>query len=99
MKSNSRLSARFTLAASAAVNGLVKVPLSEETRAAFISFVYNAGAGNFALSTMLKKVNAGDIAGGCRQLTRWVYAGGKKLPGLVLRREAERDLCLSGIKT
>lgn len=82
-----------------AVDRLVKVKISDKTRAAFIDFVYNAGSGNFARSTMLKKVNAGDIAGACNQFPRWVYdQKGQKLRGLIRRREAEKKLCLEGLK-
>jgi hypothetical protein len=31
--------------------------------------------------------------GACAELSRWTYAGGKQLPGLVRRRAAERQLC------
>jgi len=68
------------------------------TRAAFGSFVYNVGAGAFNRSTLLRKAKAGDWAGACNELTRWVYAGGRQLPGLVARRQAERELCLSGLQ-
>jgi len=68
------------------------------TRAAFGSFVYNVGAGAFNGSTLLRKARAGDWVGACNELTRWVYAGGRQLPGLVARRQAERELCLSGLQ-
>lgn len=80
-----------------AVLKLVKVPLTDERRAALISFVYNAGEGNFARSSMLRKLNAGDTRGACAELSKWVYAGGKKLQGLVRRRAAERELCERGL--
>lgn len=64
-------------------------------RAAFTSFVYNVGEGKFTHSTMLRRLKAGDVVGACNELPRWVYAGGKKLPGLVKRRKAERQLCLT----
>ena len=67
-------------------------------RAAFGSFVYNVGAGAFNRSTLLRKAMAGDWVGACNELTRWVYAGGRQLPGLVARRQAERELCLSGLQ-
>jgi len=67
------------------------------TRAAFGSFVYNVGAGAFNRSTLLRKARAGDWVGACNELNRWVYAGGRQLPGLVARRQAERELCLSGL--
>ncbi|WP_405045477.1 glycoside hydrolase family protein [Pseudomonas aeruginosa] len=50
-----------------------------------------------ARSTLLRKLNAGDVRGACAELSRWVYAGGKKLGGLVRRRAAERELCEIGL--
>jgi lysozyme len=76
----------------------VKIRVAEETRAALISFIYNAGSGSFKKSTLLKKLNAGDIKGACNELPKWVYAGGKRIQGLVNRRKAEQELCLKGIK-
>lgn len=78
----------------ATVDRLVKVPMPETRRAALASFVYNAGAGNFASSTLLRKLNAGDPIGACNELAKWVYSKGQILPGLVKRREQERALCL-----
>lgn len=79
------------------VDRLVKVELPAERRAAFTSFVYNVGSAKFASSTMLRKLNAGDTAGSCAELSRWVNAGGKPLPGLVKRRAEERRLCEIGL--
>ncbi|HHG5564729.1 TPA: glycoside hydrolase family protein [Pseudomonas aeruginosa] len=45
----------------------------------------------------MRKLNAGDVRGACAELSRWVYAGGKKLGGLVRRRAAERELCEIGL--
>lgn len=81
-----------------AVKRLVRVPLPPAREAAMTSFVYNAGATNFAKSTMLRKLNSGDTIGACNELRRWVYAKGKKLNGLVRRREAERELCLRDLE-
>lgn len=72
----------------------VKVKLKNHERAALISWIYNVGEGNFYTSTLLKKLNAGDVTGACNQLPKWVYADGKKLKGLVNRRADERALCL-----
>lgn len=74
----------------------ITVPVNDEIKAALLSFVYNVGIGAFESSTLLKKLNAGDYAGACNELPRWVYAKGRKLPGLVTRREDERALCLEG---
>ncbi|WP_230384451.1 lysozyme [Pseudomonas putida] len=75
----------------------VKVPMTVERRAALVSFVYNVGGTNFGSSTLLKKLNAGDPAGACAEMSRWVYAGGVKLNGLVTRRAEERALCEIGL--
>lgn len=61
--------------------------------AAAISFAFNVGVPTFCQSTMARLLLQGDIQGACAQLPRWVYAGGKPLPGLVKRRQAERDIC------
>lgn len=76
------------------VDKLVKTPLKETQRAALASFIYNVGEGAFARSTLLKKLNRGDVAGACKELDRWVYAGGRKWKGLMTRREVEKWLCL-----
>lgn len=77
-----------------ALNSHVKVEISEHTAVALISFIYNVGEGNFKNSTLLKKLNSGDIVGACNELPKWSYSKGKKLNGLAKRRLKERDLCL-----
>lgn len=74
----------------------VKVPLSQGQFDALVSFVFNLGRGNFRTSALLRKLNAGDYAGAANELPRWVHAGGLRLPGLVRRREAERNLFMGG---
>ncbi|WP_151805364.1 lysozyme [Acinetobacter junii] len=76
------------------VNKLVEVPLSQNQFDALVSLVYNIGSGNFASSTLLKKLNAKDYAGAADQFLRWNKGGGKVMKGLVRRREAERALFL-----
>ncbi len=84
------------LKADAEIKSCVNVPLNDNQRAAFASFTFNAGGGNFCGSTMARKLNAGDYTGACNELPRWVHAGGKVLPGLVKRRAAEQAVCLGG---
>ncbi len=60
--------------------------------AALIDFTFNLGAGRLAQSTLRQRVNSGDWEAVAHELRRWVYAGGRVLPGLVARREAEIDL-------
>lgn len=70
--------------------------LPDDMQAALTSFVFNVGQGAYCKSTLARKANQGDLVGACNELPRWVYAKGKKLPGLVTRREAERSVCLRG---
>ena len=76
------------------VDALILIPVKPNVLAALTSWAYNVGMTNVKSSTLLKKLNAGDIAGACRELPRWVYAKGKKLNGLVKRRQEEMELCL-----
>ncbi|WP_277850053.1 lysozyme [Moellerella wisconsensis] len=79
------------------IDPLIKVDISDETRAALYSFTYNFGVGAFSRSTLLKKLNAGDIDGACNELNRWIYAGGKQWKGLITRREIEKAVCLGSL--
>lgn len=80
-----------------AVDRLFTYPMADKTKASVISLTYNIGEGALAKSTLRRKMNAGDVRGACEEMRRWVYAGGRKLRGLVNRREAERKLCLEGL--
>lgn len=73
----------------------VQVPLNQNQFDALASFIFNVGAGAFSRSTLLKKLNRGDYLDAAEEFSRWVYAGKVKLPGLVRRRQAEKDLFLS----
>lgn len=79
----------------AAVDKAVKVSLNPNQRGALVSFTYNLGEGNLNKSTLLKKVNAGDLLGASKEFAKWRKAGGKVLAGLTRRREAERQLFLA----
>ena len=80
------------LEADKAIDELVEVPLSENQRAALLSFIFNVGRNAFRGSTMLKLLNRGDYVAASSQFPRWNKAGGVVLPGLVKRRSAERKL-------
>jgi len=60
--------------------------------AALIDFAFNLGAGNLKVSTLRKRVNAGDWGDVPTQLRKWNKAGGRVLRGLTIRREAEAQL-------
>lgn len=62
--------------------------------AAITDFTFNLGAGRLQVSTLRRRINQRDWIAAGQELRRWVYGGGKVLPGLVARREAEVDLLM-----
>ena len=76
----------------------ITAPISPETLAAFGSFTYNVGEAGACRSTAIRLYNAGDGVGACNALMAWNRAGGKVVPGLTNRRNAERKVCLAGLK-
>ena len=84
---------------SAEVDRCLTADVPAESYVAFLSLAYNIGTPAFCKSTLTRKANAGDLRGACNELPRWNKAGGIPWPGLTNRRAAERELCLSGIKT
>ena len=77
-----------------AVNDAVNIPLNQNQFDALVSLTYNIGAAAFSKSTLVKKLNAGDIRGAADQFDVWVNAGGKRMQGLVNRRSKEKLLFL-----
>ena len=81
------------IAASAAcVNRVVTVALTQSQFDALVDFVFNAGPGNFEGSTLLRDLNAGNVAAAADQFDAWVYSKGVKMAGLLRRRMAESAL-------
>ena len=74
------------------VNRLVKVRLWQWQYDALTSFDFNVGARQFERSTLLRRVNAARHEDVPAELSKWIYAGQKRLRGLELRREAEARL-------
>jgi lysozyme len=68
---------------------LIKYP---ERLGAIADFVYNLGAGRLQTSTLRRRINQQDWLEVKKELMRWVRGGGRILPGLVLRRQAEARL-------
>ena len=60
--------------------------------AAITPFVFNLGAARYRASTLRKRVDAEDWAGACEEILKWNRGGGRVLPGLVKRRQAEAEL-------
>ena len=68
---------------------LISVPLTVGQFDALVSFTFNLGAGALQRSTLRRKVNLGEHESVPAELMKWVWAAGKRLPGLVRRRQAE----------
>jgi lysozyme len=64
----------------------------ESRLAAIVDFTFNLGAGRLQTSTLRRRVNQRDWGAVSHELRRWVYGGGRVLPGLMTRREAECSL-------
>lgn len=85
------------------VEKLLKVPVSDDQFAAMVSLAFNIGLTNFASSTLLKRVNAGDLAGASNWFGPWNKVRNPETRqleisiGLVKRREAERQLFLGRV--
>jgi len=78
------------------VERYVQVDINQQQFDALVSFAYNLGLGALKSSTLLKRVNANPCDSDIdNQFKRWVKAGGKKLSGLVKRRNEEAELYFS----
>jgi lysozyme len=75
-----------------AANKAVRVPLYQWQWDSIFSLSFNIGTGNFAKSTLLRKVNLQEHKQVPAQFLRWKYAGGQVMRGLVWRREVEAGL-------
>lgn len=80
------------LTAESAVRAQITAPLTQGQFDALVSFTFNLGARRLQDSTLRRLLNGGDYAGAQEEFGRWIHAGGRKLPGLVARREAEAAL-------
>ncbi|HCB1867269.1 TPA: lysozyme [Citrobacter freundii] len=67
----------------------ISVPLTDGQFDALVSFTFNLGAGELQRSTLRRKVNRGEHESVPAELMKWVWAAGKRLPGLVRRRRSE----------
>jgi GH24 family phage-related lysozyme (muramidase) len=86
--------------AESAINRYVTVSLTQDQFDALVSFTFNLGTGALASSTLLKLLNAGNYQGAANEFPRWCKAvvNGRPVvnPGLLKRRNAERDMFLTG---
>lgn len=73
----------------------VLVTEPESRLAAIVDFTFNLGAGRLQASTLRRRINQRDWQQAGLELRRWIYGGGKALPGLTERRKQEMQLLLS----
>jgi lysozyme len=71
--------------------------LPDKVYVAYLSGVYNYGVGAFCKSSIARLANAGNLRASCGAIMAYVFAGKKVVPGLVKRREKERQMCLDGL--
>ena len=72
--------------------------LTDKRDAAYTSLAYNVGVYGAGRSTATRRLNAGNIPGGCNALMWWNKAGGRVIRGLVLRRNDEYQYCMDGLR-
>ncbi|MCT4654224.1 MAG: lysozyme [Cohaesibacter sp.] len=72
--------------------------LTAKRDAAYTSLAFNCGIRGIGRSTAVRRLNAGNIKGGCKALTWWNKAGGRVIRGLVKRRAREYQLCMAGLR-
>lgn len=89
------------------LNQVLEVPVNQNQFNALASLIFNIGPGCKGMrsglvqlkdgrpSTLLASLNRGAYEEAANQFSAWIYAGGKVLKGLILRRERERELFLS----
>ncbi|HFZ1395695.1 TPA: lysozyme, partial [Klebsiella pneumoniae] len=78
-----------------AVSKMLKVTVTQNQYDALVSLAYNIGTRALSTSTLMKKLNAGDVKGAADEFLRWNRSGGKVMAGLTNRRKAEREVFLS----
>ena len=80
-----------------AVSRLIDVLLTQNQFDALVSFTFNLGAACLQRSTLRQVLNRGEYEAAPAQMQRFVWGGGRKLPGLIRRRAAEGALFNKGI--
>lgn len=76
----------------------IKVDLPDKVKASLISGAYNAGTSAMCKSSILAKMNVGDIRAGCEAFRTWyIRASGRVVKGLINRRAGEARLCHEGL--
>lgn len=76
------------------ISKCIHVPLTQYEVEAYTSLSFNIGVGAFCKSTLVKKLNAYDYDGACKEILKWDKFKGKALKGLTARRQQEYYTCI-----
>ncbi|HHW4679763.1 MAG TPA: lysozyme [Xylella sp.] len=95
-EAETRLHHRMSREFEPGVRAAVRVRITQHQFDALVSLAYNIGLDHFRRSTLLRKLNAGDVEGAAAQFKVWKYAAGRVSAGLITRRAAERVLFEGG---
>ncbi|AWL27165.1 lysozyme (plasmid) [Acinetobacter defluvii] len=74
----------------ACLDRYVTTKISQNQFDALASFIYNVGETAFKNSSMLRLINANELRSAANQFDVWVHVKGKRVQGLVNRRNAEK---------
>lgn len=80
------------------VEKLVETGLTQEEFDALVDFAFNVGVGNLAGSTLLRKLNEGDLEGAAQEFHKWDRCKGVEVAGLLRRRLAEEAEFRQGMR-
>ena len=89
-QADKRLAERLQQECLAVENFTKGVQLNDNQFSALVCFAYNVGS--WRSSTLFKHVLKGEFAPAADEFHKWCHSGTKVLPGLVNRRQAEREL-------
>jgi len=78
------------------INQHVKVPLTQNQFDALADFCYNLGCDSLTESILLKLLNQKNYQNAAIEFGKWIHSEGVIVPGLVARRNEEKELFSSG---
>jgi lysozyme len=90
-----KLLAQDVRRAELAVVAMIRVALTDNQFSSLVSFTFNLGSASLQRSTLRCIVNREEHEAVPTQIMRWIYAGGRRLKGLIIRRAAEANLYMS----
>lgn len=80
------------------VNNWVVVSLTQTGFDMLVSFVFNVGCEAFKKSTLLRRLNRGEVIEASEEFKKWVFSNKKRMAGLVARRAEESHKFLEAEK-